>query len=429
MQGNTKKLLFFSSLSISLFLLVLSSKIILAPADIENKESWFVYSLQNEMDSDNDETADIITNIIPHNDTHIEILVDQTTKSQDYEWHIAICNITPIESIGLWRYDELEGWVYNETLKPLYKDLSSLDYSSNWCNETSGYGFDVLDSAVKGSLRLMLNFSEDHKTIQLYTGTRPEIKELSTSREYFELQEELNNFFSHMEELSYYSYINGEELHIQDINLSIDYDGKIANVIINVDQTNFKNYPSGSSYYAFVPLYRFNCFEYPKINGFDTIICPNQTWVDQAFQFAKQEMSDKMFNENISHSYTFYLKFDDTLGVIESMSQIISIAENDLYENVRAGKIDDYLLDKELREDLYYTISGVGNCIKFPLNRHTKLTINVTMPSTIKSYNFGSYSEIVEEYNIEDNKLNLKIISYPCCKIQNMSLQWVEICT
>ena len=110
----------------------------------------------------------------------------------------------------------------------------------------------------------------------------------------------------------------------------------------------------------------------------------------------------------------------------------VSIFEAELFRRGRVNlptifNVKD--VDATWEFDVYYPdVSGVSHCIRFPVPRHSNLTINVTMLREIANFTFGR-PEFIEKNYTSGNSVIARLMPYPCCDITNVPLQTAEVCS
>ena len=183
---------------------------------------------------------------------------------------------------------------------------------------------------------------------------------------------------------------------------------------------------------------RFACFEYPRLGNFNSLRCPeNYTNYNESFyRMAKEELvlGKRTVPEHATASTSLlWLEVDNKTGNLTSYSLKENFDENQMYEKVKRKlekAASDYKnLQTWLNFTLEYNLSGSSHCLIFPLPRYSNITLNVTMPSEIKNFTLGNYPQIIKYNYIQGNSLIAGIRVYPCCGVQNMTIQEVEVCS
>jgi len=162
---NFKKILFL--ITTLILVLSLSPKIVKAMS-----YEWYIELIQNESDYNGDDIPDIISTFTIHNNTFLEIYVNDTREiEEEYKWKSVICNISGFDKIEKWEYNpDTEIWTSTGLLN--YQDLQFSH--PGWCSDTGQYGF-LLYGSGSGDKQYMLNFTEGEKTLKIYTGSSSEI--------------------------------------------------------------------------------------------------------------------------------------------------------------------------------------------------------------------------------------------------------------
>ena len=120
----------------------------------------------------------ITTNIKTINNNELEIQVTNT-NGQGYKFKSAICNISNANQIEKFEYNPQTD-TFASTGNLNYEKLTDYGLSSNWCNETNGYGF-VLFSSTSNDKKFRLKFQEGEKNFMLITGSNSEVVNISFS--------------------------------------------------------------------------------------------------------------------------------------------------------------------------------------------------------------------------------------------------------
>jgi len=228
---------------------------------------------------------------------------------------------------------------------------------------------------------------------------------------------------------------NAVQFYAQDWDITIEM--KPNNVIHFKDWFYTVNETISSWNEFSIMAWKFECFELPKPNSFSTIRCPeNKTnLLDSIISFAQSEIQLQERNSSVTYA-TNYLLLNNQTGVLDNYTlkiygQSVPIIEN---EKFRKGRIklsslfDDENFNAETEFDVYYpSVSGASYCIRFPIQRWSNLTINVTMLSPIFNFTFGREEFIIQNYTI-GNSVIARIRPYPCCGVPYVQLQSAEVC-
>jgi hypothetical protein len=419
-SNDIKKYIFLVAFGLTLFLLSRYGRFSVAQSQqTYNTTEWFVYHLQDEKDYDKDGMPDCNSTFMPINETFLEIEVRATQKG-GYKWASALCNISGVKEVGKWEYNPAtDTWTYTGFLN--YGKLTDYGLPSDWCNETNNYGFVIFGSG-SGDKKYRLNFTEGHKVIQIYTGKGSEIKEAMTSKYILKVYDYLNWAKNKIEE----AYFNGNEFWAQDLDLNIEMTNNGVNVKVSIASQN-ENVSKILSYLIF--MHNFTCFTYS--NTVKKMYCPeNKTNITAiARSFALEELSTGKKVVNFTYSLP-YLLVDGNSGTLDYYSEGILIpSEEEIYQKLRKSGEGFSSLNQTGFFNVSFTLAGTSHCIEFPIPRYSNVTLNVTMLTTPVNWTLGNYSEIVEYNYTQGNSLLAKIRVYPCCNIQNMTLQEAKVCS
>jgi hypothetical protein len=188
--------------------------------------------------------------------------------------------------------------------------------------------------------------------------------------------------------------------------------------------------------------WKFGCFEFGRINGVNTTVCPeNETSLENIFfSFAKEELKLRERDANFTYSIP-YLILNNETGILlnlTSYNQINGIAmnlssyEEKIFKQARVKLLSLFNSSElEVTDEFYVyypTVYDTSYCIRFPIKRFSNLMINVTMLNSISNYSFGR-SEFIIENHSTGNSAIAEIKPYPCCDITGITLQTAEVCS
>ena len=423
-----KKYIFLIFFGLTLFLLAKSEIISFSTAQNQQTQNtdWFVYLIQNESDWNGDGIPDLKTEIIPFNESFLEMNIK--VLNPNLKFNFSVCNISGVNWVQIW-YN-----VTNASAKTCQSICKSKcpcgwQYLGNFTPTQQCYNYSFASSIYEANVRF--NFNSGYKYIQMRTGNGSEIKEAMTSKYFNQIVQDYRNWEDWIKNKTYQAYLNGEEVYFQDLNITIEFNGSSIKLYEYINHTNL---PNASIYYAITPFHKFFCFEYPRYYNYSTTKCPenltNTTEMVKEFAKKEVELTELMKNETTGmHTYILPILVDNKKGNLLSIEYHQNPTEDELFKTERLNPIK-YNEFNQFEESINYTLNYTyGRCLKFILPRYSNVTLNITMPSPIVNFTLGNYPEIIVYNYTNSNNLLAKIRVYPCCGIQNMTIQEAEVCS
>jgi len=245
-----------------------------------------------------------------------------------------------------------------------------------------------------------------------------------------ELYEEYNKLVDWWYDRKSQALATGTELYVYDMNMTIEMK---SNGVVNTDISSQCLNENISSMMNYLSIgWKFGCFEFPKVNGLNTIRCSaNRTNIIEIYtDFASEEIKQREKYQHINYSYTMgYLFVDNKTGNLTNYEYNFSKTEDELFLIGRV-KLPSVLGIKNYNEitkyDTNFSYIGNSHCLIFSLPPYSNVTLNVTMLSPV--INFTLPQEIVIENYTEGNSLFARMKVYPCCRLTGLHLIG-EVCS
>jgi hypothetical protein len=429
-----KKYIFLIFFGLTLFFLAKSEIISFSTAQTQQTQNtdWFVYLIQNESDWDGDGIPDLRTEITPFNESFLEMNIKVLNPNLNFNF--SVCNISGVNWVQIW-YN-----VTNASAKTCQSICKSKcpcgwRYLGNFTPTQQCYNYSFASSIYEANVRL--NFNSGYKYIQMRTGNGSEIKEAMTAKYFNQIVQDYRNWEEWIKNKTYQAYLNGEEVYFQDFNINISLEGNKTEVRILVNQTPLVNLNENASLFMLSIVFpKFVCFKYSHLNNV-SLACPeNYTNYNETFGLLAKEEINQTYQvpEYATTSFSMLnLLVDNKTGNLTYYSLKKNFDENEMIKRIKINPLTakNYYnnLTTELNFSVDYNLSGNSHCIKFLIPRYSNVTLNVTMPSVITNFTLGNYPEIIVYNYTNSNNLLAKIRVYPCCGIQNMTMQEAEVCS
>lgn len=261
----------------------------------------------------------------------------------------------------------------------------------------------------------------------------------ATKQEYSVLLREFEEWLDFIKNKIDYSVSTGTQYNFSDIYFDIKL---LPNGTVIMDEkfddNARKNLGNSSVFHAVSALPKITCFEYFRTPSFNysSVICPNESLDDAIERFAKYEFENVTDEEwqDMLYAHIIPIRMDGQKGelVRYNVNSVLDWNAMKSVLRVNPNKMSSFM-EKQDQIGSIYTVADFEfstDCMKFLLPRFADLTLNVTMPTAIASYSLGDYPEIVLESHYENDGKTLiaEIMSYPCCGISDMPIQWAEVC-
>jgi hypothetical protein len=114
------------------------------------------------------------TSILEINETYLELNVtEKYDLPNNYRWHMALCNLSGVDELHYMEEDAQGGFNYSYPIEVNYGYLLDYGLPSDWCHNTSGYGYVLFSSGGVRQLplRIRLIFPSNYPMrFLIYTG-------------------------------------------------------------------------------------------------------------------------------------------------------------------------------------------------------------------------------------------------------------------
>lgn len=245
--------------------------------------------------------------------------------------------------------------------------------------------------------------------------------------------------YKRYEELMKYSPIElfekeRKEFHAYDLNFSIEM---IPDGIVRVKEDILIQNKNVSDFTIINTVtWMFDCFDFISISDdINTTICPmdKANFSELWWYFATEELKQRERNTNITFSLP-YLLVDNKTGKLTSYKYNMTPSEDNILKKIEENEKNllsffdlNESIVSSLEFDVDFAYKETSHCIKFPIPRFSNITVIITMLSPIVNYSLPL--DYITNFSIKNNILVAKVRVYPCCGIENISLQTIKVCS